>query len=160
MQLFRMVSQQQPQAMNALLTSQANPWPLVYSHWQKQKRSAGQSRLLRDGFIHAVLLQVEAMCWCHHAHVALAFCFTQKTQVLGHLHTLQYTCLCTIFPVATSYKLQQVLPSALMKLPDKSMRVWARGVCCVSLFQHCRLWLCCTCDKIMFTFADSKQHCC
>lgn len=79
--LFKLLQQQQEQALTLLFDSDTDFWQLVCMQLEQEGRTFMRNRLLRNAFLHAVLIQLEAICWRHDVYAADSFCFLQKQQV-------------------------------------------------------------------------------
>ena len=130
--LFDIVQQHSPKLMAALLESESSMWQLIHVQWQQKNMKARKNRLLKDAFVHAVLLELEALCWCQDADAAEAFCFLQKKQVL---HCTSCYCqkfctkvrvlsICCIPPMTAQYACR--LQPALNKQDRQAASAWTQ----------------------------------
>ena len=86
-QLFKMLQDQHPTDIQTLRDSSTGPWQTVRLQMEQQCRESSKTRLLRDGFVHAVLLALESQVWS--VDILEMFCFCLKQQVL-------FFCICNL----------------------------------------------------------------
>lgn len=76
--LLRVLREQEPTLVQVLQKSTTNPWPAVQLQMEQARRESSKTRMLRDGFVHAVLLALESQIWCTDIQEMFCFCFKQQ----------------------------------------------------------------------------------
>lgn len=87
--LLRVLREQEPTLVQVLQKSTTNPWPAVQLQMEQARRESSKTRMLRDGFVHAVLLALESQIWC--TDIQEMFCFCFKQQVAQNMHSARLT---------------------------------------------------------------------
>lgn len=85
--LFKMVHDEHHEAILALLASSTDTWQAVQLQLQQESRRGSKMRLLRDGFVHAVLLALENRFWSTDIEAIFCFCLKQQVLLLHFLAT-------------------------------------------------------------------------
>ena len=76
--LFKLLQEQHPKAVEALLVSGADAWQAVQLQLQQESQSSKRMRLQRDGFVHSVLLALETNLWSTNTEAIFCFCLRQQ----------------------------------------------------------------------------------
>ena len=80
-----MLQEQHPVAIQALQESSTGPWQAVRLQMEQQLRESSKMRLLRDGFVHTVLLALESHIWTMDIQEIFCFCLKQQVACCGNL---------------------------------------------------------------------------